>query len=48
MSAGEDGARKVPAWSDDEEALDAVDDWGPAEDWSDWVAWADARDRAPA
>lgn len=21
----------------DERALDAVDDWGPAEDWSDWA-----------
>lgn len=27
-------------------ALDAVDDWGPAEDWEDWAAWADRRDRA--
>ena len=30
----------------DELALDAADDWGPAEDWSDWVGWADGRDRA--
>lgn len=30
----------------DEVALDAVDDWGPAEEWSDWEAWADRRDHA--
>lgn len=30
----------------DELALDAVDDWGPAEDWADWAAWADRHDRA--
>ena len=30
----------------DELALDEVDDWGPAEDWSDWAAWADGRDHA--
>ena len=30
----------------DEVALDAADDWGPAEDWSDWAAWTDRRDRA--
>ena len=30
----------------DELALDEVDDWGPAEDWSDWAAWADKRDHA--
>ncbi len=30
----------------EEEALDAADDWGPAEDWSDWAEWADGRDRA--
>jgi hypothetical protein len=30
----------------DELALDGVNDWGPAEDWSDWAAWADERDRA--
>lgn len=33
-------------FTDDEVALDAADDWGPAEDWSDWTAWADGRDRA--
>ncbi len=26
----------IPA-SDDERALDATADWGPAEDWSDWA-----------
>lgn len=26
----------IPA-SDDERALDAIADWGPAEDWSDWA-----------
>ncbi len=30
----------------DELALDPVDDWGPAEDWSAWQGWADRRDRA--
>lgn len=30
----------------DESALDSANDWGPAEDWSDWVSWADRRDRA--
>lgn len=30
----------------DEQALDVVDDWGPAEDWSDWSTWADGRDHA--
>jgi hypothetical protein len=45
MSAEEDGAHEAPPWSDDEAALDAADDWGPAEDWSDWVAWTDAKDR---
>lgn len=30
----------------DELALDAANDWGPAEDWSDWESWADRRDRA--
>ena len=30
----------------EEAALDAADGWGPAEDWSDWAAWADGRDHA--
>lgn len=30
----------------DECALDAADDWGPAENWSDWAEWADRRDNA--
>lgn len=30
----------------DELALDAVDDRGSAEDWSDWSTWADRRDHA--
>ena len=30
----------------EEVALDAADDWGPAEEWSDWEAWADRRDHA--
>jgi hypothetical protein len=33
---------EVATWNalpltDDEEALGAIADWGPAEDWSDWV-----------
>jgi hypothetical protein len=35
---------EAPPGPDDEAALDAVDDWGHQEDWSDWVAWADCRD----
>ena len=27
--------------TDEDGVLDAADDWGPAEDWSDWAAWAD-------
>jgi len=37
--ASEDDARRwseVPL-TDDESALGAVADWGPAEDWSDWA-----------
>ncbi len=33
-------------FTSDETALDAADDWGPAEDWAEWAAWADRRDRA--
>jgi len=33
-------------FTSDELALDATDDWGPAEDWSDWAEWADRRDSA--
>jgi antitoxin component of RelBE/YafQ-DinJ toxin-antitoxin module len=29
-----------------EAALDAADDWGPTEDWSDWAGQAEERDRA--
>ncbi len=33
---------EIAAWeasplSDDEAALAAISDWGPAEDWSDWI-----------
>ena len=36
------GEREAAAWaraprSDDERSLDAIADWGPAEDWSDWA-----------
>lgn len=30
----------------DELALTGANDWGPAEDWSAWKAWADRRDNA--
>ena len=33
-------------FTDDEAALDAADDWGPAEDWSDWAEWTKRRDHA--
>jgi hypothetical protein len=39
-------AYELQPFTGDEAALDAADEWGPAEDWSDWVAWADGRDRA--
>ncbi len=34
--------RDIERWesaplAEGERALDAIDDWGPAEDWSDWV-----------
>ena len=32
--------------TDDELALDDVNDWGPAEDWSDWATWVDRGDDA--
>jgi len=37
--AGEHDAQAWAAFpaTDDEHALDAIADWGPAEDWSDWV-----------
>ena len=36
------GEHDAEAWvavpsTDDEGALDEIADWGPAEDWSDWV-----------
>lgn len=39
LSAGEeaDTYERQP-FTDAESALDAADDWGPAEDWSDWEA----------
>jgi hypothetical protein len=33
---GEAAAYERVPCTDDEAALDAADDWGPAEDWSDW------------
>jgi len=30
--------------TDDELALGAAEDWGPADDWSDLAAWLDERD----
>lgn len=32
-------------FTEDEAALDSADEWGPAEDWSDWAAWADRQAR---
>jgi predicted transcriptional regulator len=31
-------------FTDEELALAAAEDWGPAEDWSDLAAWLDERD----
>lgn len=39
-------AYEAQPFTADEVALDAADDWGPAEDWSDWAEWADGRDHA--
>jgi len=33
-------------FDDDEVSLDDADEWLPAEDWSDWAAWVEKRDRA--
>lgn len=40
------GAYRAEPFTTDEIALDDADDWGPAEDWSDWAASADERARA--
>lgn len=40
------GAYEAEPFRPEEVALDAADDWGPAEDWSDWAKWADRCDRA--
>jgi predicted transcriptional regulator len=42
----EAGAYEGLPWTEDEMALDAADDWGPAEDWSDWDATPGEGDRA--
>jgi Ribbon-helix-helix protein, copG family len=34
-------AYEAEPFTADETALDAADDWGPAEDWTDWAEWAD-------
>jgi hypothetical protein len=39
-------AYQAQPFTTDELALDEVDEWGSAEDWSDWNTWADERDRA--
>ena len=39
-------AYEAEPFTEDETALDAADDWGPAEDWSDWAQWADRHDDA--
>jgi hypothetical protein len=44
LAAEEDAlAYEREPFTEDEAALDIADDWGPAEDWSDWAAWADRR-----
>ncbi len=40
------GAYAAQPFTAEEGALDAADEWGPAEDWSDWAQWADRRDHA--
>jgi Ribbon-helix-helix protein, copG family len=46
--AAEDDAAAFEAqpFTAEEVALDNADEWGPAEDWSEWAVWADERDRA--
>jgi hypothetical protein len=43
---GDAAAYEAQPFTTYETALDAADEWGPAEDWSDWAAWADRRDHA--
>lgn len=43
---GEASVYEAQPFTADELALDDADEWGPAEDWSDWLTWADRRDRA--
>jgi hypothetical protein len=45
-AAADAEAYEAQPFTTDEVALDAVDDWGPAEDWSDWIEWVDERHRA--
>jgi hypothetical protein len=47
LAAEEDAvAFEAHPFTNEELALDRADEWGPDEDWSDWAAWADERDRA--
>jgi hypothetical protein len=43
---GDLAAYEAQPFTAEEAALDAVDEWGPSEDWSDWAEWADQRDHA--
>jgi len=43
---GDVAAYESEPFAADEVALDAADDWGPAEDWSDWADWTDGPGRA--
>jgi hypothetical protein len=40
------GTYEALPFTADETALDDADDWGPAEDWSDWAVWAEGRSGA--
>ena len=40
------GAYSAQPFTVGETALDAADDWGAAEDWSDWLVPGEGRDRA--
>ncbi len=49
LRAEEDARRwEEQPLTDEERAFMDVSDWGPAEDWSDLVAWLDERDRTPS
>ena len=45
VAEAEPGAYGANPFTPEESALDAADEWSPAEDWSDWVSRLDEQDR---